>query len=81
MASNQNDVFSMDTANRSKVISLFPNDSDEESSNAGWDPYIFSIVADAHRPYKEDRRRSPRVNTPLGRRALLLSKGKRRKKS
>jgi len=71
----------MDTAGESNVIPLFPDQADEESSNAGWDPYIFSIVAKSKRPFAEDRRRAPRVNTPMGRRALLLAKGKRRSKA
>lgn len=80
MASNKNDSFYMDAVPPHNVIPLFPEQPDDESSSAGWDPYIFSIVAGSNRPYREDRRRAPRVNTPTGRRALLLSKGKRRKK-
>lgn len=70
----------MDIVTPSNVVPLFPEQSDDESSEAGWDPYIFSIVAGPDRPYSEDRRRAPRVNSPTGRRALLLSKGKRRQK-
>ena len=64
----------MDTYTQSNVVPLFPDQADDDSANAGWDPYIFSIVANANRPYHEDRRRGPRVNTPTGRRALLLAK-------
>ena len=64
---------------RSNVIPLFPDQPDDDSSAAGWDPYIFSMVVQGDRPYREERRRAPRVNTPLGRRALLLAMGKRRK--
>lgn len=71
----------MDTASQSNVIPLFPGETDDESSNAGWDPYIFSIIAKSKRSFAEDRRRAPRMNTPMGRRALLLAKGKRRKKT
>lgn len=71
----------MDTANQSNVIPLFPDQSDDASENAGWDPYIFAILAGSNRAYREDRRRAPRLNTPTGRRALLLSKAKRRKKA
>jgi len=71
----------MDIVPPSNVVPLFPEQSDDESSKAGWDPYIFSIVAAADRPYREDRRRAPRVTTPTGRRALLLSKARRRNKS
>lgn len=68
----------MDTTSRSNVIPLFPDQAEDDSSATGWDPYIFSMVAQVNRPYREERRRAPRVNTPLGRRALLLAKGKRR---
>lgn len=71
----------MTTDTRSNVINLFPEPSDDDSSSAGWDPYIFSIVAGANRPYGEDRRRAPRLNKPTGRRALLLAKGKRRQRN
>jgi len=71
----------MDTAGESNVIPLFPAEADEESSSAGWDPYIFSIVAKSRRPFGDERRRAPRMNSPMGRRALLLAKGKRRKKT
>ncbi|MBT8442062.1 MAG: hypothetical protein KJO76_06740 [Gammaproteobacteria bacterium] len=69
----------MDTNSRSNVVPLFPESNDDDSSTAGWDPYIFSIVAETDRPYREDRRRAPRINTPIGRRALLLAKSKRKK--
>jgi hypothetical protein len=69
----------MDTDSRSNVVPLFPESNDDDSSTAGWDPYIFSIVAQADRPYGDDRRRAPRMNTPVGRRALLLAKGRRKK--
>jgi hypothetical protein len=68
----------MDSVSRSNVVPLFPEQADDESSAAGWDPYIFSMVAEAKRPYREERRRAPRLSTPLGRRALLLAKGKRK---
>lgn len=70
----------MDTDKQPNVIPLFPDLSDDEAATAGWDPYIFSMVADADRPYRQDRRRAPRVNTPTSRRALLLSKTRRRDK-
>jgi len=68
----------MDKDNKFNVIPMFPDQADEDSAIAGWDPYIFSIVANANRPYQEDRRRGPRVNTPTGRRALLLAKRRRK---
>lgn len=69
----------MDDDSDSDVIPLFPDVPDEESASAGWDPYIFSIVADSNGRFRKDRRRAPRVNTPTGRRALLLAKGRRDK--
>ncbi len=67
----------------SNVIPLFPDPPDDDAVDAvdaGWDPYIFSIVANKNRAYTEDRRRAPRANTPARRRALLLAKGRRRNK-
>ncbi|MFW2404691.1 MAG: hypothetical protein ACN4GT_07975 [Gammaproteobacteria bacterium] len=68
----------MNNESRSNVVPLFPENSDDDSSSSGWDPYIFSIVAQSDRPYGDDRRRAPRINTPTSRRALLLAKGKRK---
>lgn len=78
-ASNKNDLLRMDSDSMSNVIPLFPEPPDDDAVDAGWDPYIFSIVANKNRPYTEDRRRAPRANTPARRRALLLAKGRRRK--
>lgn len=68
----------MDTDNQRKVIPLFPDLSADEAASSGWDPYIFSMVAGADRPYRQERRRAPRVNTPTSRRALLLSRNRPR---
>ncbi len=69
----------MDSDSNPNVIPLFPEQPEDDAVVAGWDPYIFSLITNANRPYTEDRRRAPRVNTPLRRRALLLSKGRRRR--
>ncbi len=69
----------MKTHNACDVIPLFP-DQEDDAAIAGWDPYIFSIVAGRDRAYREERRRLPRPLTAQGRRALLLAtrrKGKR----
>lgn len=67
----------MDAVPPPNVVPLFPEQTEDESSMTGWDPYIFSILAGKDRPYREERRRAMRSKTPSGRRALLLSKGKR----
>jgi hypothetical protein len=74
----QEPLFRMDAVPPTNIIPLFPEQADDESTTAGWDPYIFSIVANVKRPYREERRRAPRINTPMGRRALLLAKRKRK---
>ena len=42
------------------------------------DPYVCSLLETVSRPFREERRRKPRSKTPLGRRALLIVKGKRK---
>jgi hypothetical protein len=70
----------MDSKSRSKVTPLFQDQAvDDDAAAAGWDPYIFSIIASDNTTFTEERRRVPRVNTPARRRALLISKGRRRR--
>jgi hypothetical protein len=68
----------MSTDKECDVIPLFP-DQEDDSVKAGWDPYIFSILAGRDRSYREERRRMPRPMTAMRRRALLLAS--RRKKT
>lgn len=65
----------MDKEDRGHVVPFRP---ELHGDDAGWDPYIFSIVAERHRPYAEDRRRKPRTLDAARRRALLIAKGRRR---
>ncbi|MDH3512487.1 MAG: hypothetical protein OER85_16695 [Gammaproteobacteria bacterium] len=69
----------MSTDKDSDVIPLFP-EKDEDSAVTGWDPYIFSILANKQRSFSEDRRRVPRPLTAARRRALLLAGRRRTKK-
>ncbi len=69
----------MSTPKRCDVVPLFPED-DDSSVLAGWDPYIFSILADRNRSYADERRRVPRPLNTARRRALLLSAGHKRKR-
>jgi len=69
----------MDTHKTCDVIPLFPGQEDD-SEIAGWDPYIFSIVAGHDRYFGEERRRMSRPLTPSRRRALLLASRKIKKK-
>ncbi len=63
----------MDTQKTSDVIPLFPEHEDE-SAVAGWDPYIFSILAGHDRYFGDERRRTLRPTKALRRRALLLAR-------
>lgn len=65
----------MDKEDRGNVVPLRPG---KQGDDTGWDPYIFSIVANRHRPFAEDRRQKPRTLDAARRRALLLAKGRRR---
>jgi hypothetical protein len=67
----------MKTHKECDVIPLFSGQEDD-SANTGWDPYIFSILAGRNRSYSEERRRVPRPNTTMRRRALLLATRKRK---
>lgn len=62
----------MSTYKECDVIPLFP-ENDEDSALTGWDPYIFSILANSQKSYIEERRRVPRPLTAARRRALLIS--------
>lgn len=62
----------MSKHNQSNVIPLFP-DQEEESQVSGWDPYIFEMVANENRGFREDRRRAPRPLNAARRRALILA--------
>jgi hypothetical protein len=62
----------MSTNKHCDVIPLFP-EKDEDSATTGWDPYIFSILADRQKSFVEERRRVPRPLTAARRRALLIS--------
>lgn len=73
----KNDIKIMSTKKACDVIPLFP-DQENDPVNAGWDPYIFSILVGRDGSYRQDRRRSPRPMTASRRRALLLAT--RRKK-
>ena len=68
----------MSTHKKCDVIPLFP-DRDDDPASAGWDPYIFSILAQKDPSYGADRRRVPRPLTAARRRALLLATGRRGK--
>ncbi len=50
------------------------NTGELEATDAGWDPYIFSILGGSERSYPEERRRAPRPLNAERRRARLLSK-------
>jgi len=63
-----------DTGN---VIPLFP-DQEDAAAMAGWDPYIFSILAESNKAYARERRRMPRPLTAACRRALLIATMNRR---
>ncbi len=67
----------MSTNNENDVIPLFP-DQEDDSAKAGWDPYIFSILAGRDRSHREERRRIPRPLTATRRRALLLASRKKK---
>ena len=56
----------------SNVIPLFP-DRKDDAEVSGWDPYIFSMVANENRGFREDRRRAPRPLNAARRRALILA--------
>jgi hypothetical protein len=62
----------MSTRKRCDVIPLFP-EKEEDSAVSGWDPYIFSIMANTNATYAEERRRIPRPLTAARRRALLIA--------
>lgn len=49
------------------------NDNDFDALSAGWDPYIFAILAGMDRTHAKERRRMPRPLTTVRRRALLLA--------
>jgi len=68
----------MSTRKSCDVIPLFPEE--EDSAISGWDPYIFSIMSDTGRTYKEERRRMPRPLTAFRRRALLIAMLNRKSK-
>ena len=51
---------------------------DDTSANLDSDPYICSLLEAVGHPFREERRRKPRGKTPLGRRAMLIVKGKRK---
>ena len=67
----------MSTNKESEVVPLFP-DQEDDSAKAGWDPYIFSILAGRNQSYREERRRMPRPLTTTRRRALLLASRKKK---
>jgi hypothetical protein len=67
----------MTTHKECDVIPLFP-DQEDDSASAGWDPYIFSILANRNRSYADERRRVPRPMTTMRRRALLLASRKKK---
>ena len=56
----------------SNVIPLFP-DMQDEPEVTGWDPYVFNMIANENRGYREDRRRTPRPLNAARRRALILA--------
>lgn len=62
----------MSKHNTNNVIPLFP-EQEEGSEVTGWDPYVFSLIANENRGYREDRRRSPRPLNAARRRALILA--------
>ena len=62
----------MSKHNTNNVIPLFP-EQEEASQATGWDPYVFSLIANENRGYREDRRRTPRPLNAARRRALILA--------
>jgi len=66
----------MSKHNTNNVIPLFP-EQEEDSEVTGWDPYVFSLIANENRGYREDRRRSPRPLNAARRRALILAARKK----
>ena len=62
----------MSKHNTNNVIPLFP-EQEEVSEATGWDPYVFSLIANENRGYREDRRRTPRPLNAARRRALILA--------
>jgi len=62
----------MSKQNTNNVIPLFP-EQEEGSEITGWDPYVFNLIANENRGYREDRRRTPRPLNAARRRALILA--------
>jgi hypothetical protein len=61
-----------------KTTALPADETHEDLLVSGFDPYLSEILSESKRPFAEERRRRPRTKTPSGRRALLLTEGKRR---
>ena len=68
----------MTTRKPCDVIPMFP-EAEKQADLSGWDPYIFSIIANADAGHRSERRRVPRPLTPARRRALILSSEENRR--